>query len=618
MGKVLLVVRLAARDLQRHPAQAVLLFLVLTTAATTLTLGLLLHGETASPYATTRAGTRGPDVVAALGPTFGRNGSAAVSASPAVLAPVEHARGVVSHDGPYPATFAALTAHGIRTSAMLEGRDPAPAALDQPALTAGGWLRPGGVVVERSFADELGLRVGDALTLNGHGYHVAGIAVDAAFPPSNVCNAIGCPGFSGTPSEWISGVKIDPDGLIWLPRADVARLAAPNVGLSYVVNLKLSGPAQAEAFVRSPVNNQSFNPALWLTAWQDTAASTASFVTGAQQVLLVFSSLLILLALVSVAVLAGGRMAEQTRRVGLLKAVGATPGTVVVVLLAEHVAVALAAAAAGLLIGRLVAPLLTNPGGGLLGVAGTPPVTALTVVTVAGVAVAVAVLATLFPARRASYTSTVSALADAARPPRRGARLSAVSARLPLPILIGARLAARRPRRVVWATLSIAVTVMGIAAVLIARANIAPRPGTGSVLDTLQHQRQAQILLVVTVMLVVLAALNALLITWATVLDNRHSSALARALGATPQQVSTGIVAAQLLSVLPGSLLGIPLGVGLYAEARRHDSHWLLPSPWWFAAVVAGTWLAMAALTAIPARIGARRPVAGVLQAEGA
>ena len=79
------------------------------------------------------------------------------------------------------------------------------------------------------------------------------------------------------------------------------------------------------------------------------------------------SRLLGLLAVASVAVLVGGRMADQTRRVGLLKAVGGTPGLVAVVLLAEILVVALLAAAAGLTAGWLAAPLLSDPGAGLLG-----------------------------------------------------------------------------------------------------------------------------------------------------------------------------------------------------------------------------------------------------------
>ncbi len=69
-------------------------------------------------------------------------------------------------------------------------------------------------------------------------------------------------------------------------------------------------------------------------------------------------------------------------------------------------------------------------------------------------------------------------------------------------------------------------------------------------------------LLVTRVALVTLAALNAILTARATVLDTRHASALMRALGANSRQVSSGL-AAQVLSALPGAILGVPLGVGL-------------------------------------------------------
>src|ERR1019366_640526 len=65
MGRIVLVCRLAARDLRRHPAQALLLLLVITAAMATLTLGLILYGVTRQPYEQTRAATAGPDVVAA-------------------------------------------------------------------------------------------------------------------------------------------------------------------------------------------------------------------------------------------------------------------------------------------------------------------------------------------------------------------------------------------------------------------------------------------------------------------------------------------------------------------------------------------------------------------------
>ena len=120
-------------------------------------------------------------------------------------------------------------------------------------------------------------------------------------------------------------------------------------------------------------------------------------------------------------------MADQIRRVGLLKAVGATPSLVAAVLLAEYVLVALLAAAAGLAVGWLAVPLLTDPTAGLLGGVGAPPLAISAVGLVTGVALGVAVAATFVPAVRAARTSTVLALADSARAPRRTAWLIAVS-----------------------------------------------------------------------------------------------------------------------------------------------------------------------------------------------
>jgi ABC-type lipoprotein release transport system permease subunit len=122
------------------------------------------------------------------------------------------------------------------------------------------------------------------------------------------------------------------------------------------------------------------------------------------------------------------------------------------------------------------------------------------------------------------------------------------------------------------------------------------------------------VLLLITITLVTLAAVNAIFITWATALDARRSSALARALGATPEQVSAGLSAAQVLPALAGAALGIPAGIALFASFSDTDT--IAPPPWQLLAVVPGTVLVIAALTAIPARLSAHRPAGEILQAE--
>jgi len=78
-------------------------------------------------------------------------------------------------------------------------------------------------------------------------------------------------------------------------------------------------------------------------------------------------------------VLAGRRMLDQTRRVGLLKAVGPRTRTVAAILLAEHFVMALAAAALGIGVGRLLTPSLATAGAGLVGAPGAADLTAATV-----------------------------------------------------------------------------------------------------------------------------------------------------------------------------------------------------------------------------------------------
>jgi putative ABC transport system permease protein len=290
------------------------------------------------------------------------------------------------------------------------------------------------------------------------------------------------------------------------------------------------------------------------------------------------------------------------------------------VLLAEYVLVAIVAAAAGLAVGSVTAPLLTESGAGLIGSAGTPSITVSTVGLVTGVALGVAVVATFVPAVRAARTSTVSALADSARPSRRSGWLIAISARLPVPLLLGLRVAARRPRRVVLAVVSIAITVSGIFVALVLDAYLTTQPLAGGY-DAAQVERLRQVLLVVMVILLSLASVNAIFITWATVLDNRHSSALARALGATPREVGAALAAAQVLPAIAGAVLGVfPGGLALFAAINAitggDGGRATLPSLWQRLALVLATVLVVAALTAVPARLGGRRPVTETLQAE--
>jgi ABC-type lipoprotein release transport system permease subunit len=628
MGRILLVGRLAVRDLRRRRIETALLLLAIMAATTTLTLGLVLHEAASDPYQSTREATNGPDVVASASPypsELPDDPDELVLDQPAELSGLEElasAPGVIDHSGPYPVITAELQASGRTSDVQAVGRDAAPASVDQPELLQGSWVSDGGVVVEAAFANALDTRVGDPVTLDGRSFEVVGVAVTAAMPPYPEASCffpcrVGVPPDELADAELPQGMVHDP-GLVWLTEADVRSLTPDPDSLAYVMNLKLADPESAQAFVDA--NQAASRAAPNLHPWENILEETTELARDAQILLLIGAWLLGLLAVASLSVLVGGRMADQTRRVGLLKAVGGTPSLVAAVLLAEYVLVAIVAAAAGLAVGSLTAPLLTESSAGLIGSAGTPSMTMSTVGLVTAVALGVAVVATVVPAVRAARSSTVNALADSARPPRRTGWLIAVSAGLPVPLLLALRVAARRPRRVVLGVVSIAITVSGIFVGLVLNAFLTTQPPPAGY-DDAQVELLSQVLLVVMVILLSLAAVNAIFITWATVLDNRHSSALARALGATPREVSAALAAAQVLPALVGAILGVfPGGFALFAAINAitggDSDRATLPSLWQLLTVVLATVLVVAALTAVPARLGGRRPVTETLQAE--
>jgi putative ABC transport system permease protein len=608
MGRALLVYRLAEADMRRHPVEALLLLLAITAATATLTLGLALHGVTKSPYERTRSATAGPDVVAGLlNPSSSPNrtttsggGRQPADRRMGELKRLEHAPGVAAHSGPYPVAWATMRARGLIAGVAVEGRHGATAKVDQPIVTQGHWVSGGGAVIEQGFADALDIHPGDRIALNGRPFRVVGIAVTAAVPA-----------YPDAQFAFGGQAPFAEPGLIWVTTGDVSTLTTPRLPLSYILNLKLRDPASATAFVSARSNTR-----VSLISSQTILRMDAKLITAEQRVLTIGSSLLGLLAAASVAILVGGRLVKQERRVGLLKAVGATPALVAAVLLVEDVFLAFGAAAAGLLIGWLGAPLLTGPGASLVGTAGAPSITASTAGLVVGVALAVAVVATLIPALRASRMSTVRALSDAARSPRRRASLIALSTRCPIPLLLGVRLAARRPRRAILNTISVLITVATLVAVVTARAHQAQTDATGfSPIANPRTDHVNHALLIVSVVLALLAAINVLFITWSTAIDARHQLTIARALGATPGQISAGLTAAQLIPAIPGAALGIPAGIALVA-ALTDGHHITAPPTASLAAVVLATLLALATLSAIPARASARRPVVENLRAE--
>jgi putative ABC transport system permease protein len=596
VGRPLLIYRLVAGDIRRRPVQSALLLVVIATTATTLATGLTLRHVAENPFARTRAATKGPDAVFDGQPNPGDHRTASAG-------PLRRAPGVAAVGGPFPLAFVRLTDPGVDVPVNAEGRTSAPAAVNQPLVTAGHWVRAGGAVVEQGLAGALGLHVGDRIHLGGQSFRVAGIALqtEQAFYPAS------------------------SPGLVWVTPGDAARLATRSDPLGYELDVKLTNPSATDAFFNVASNSQAIGNAIPGTgtgkSWQSIRKSDYQAVKIDQKAMLIGAWLLGMLAIASIAVLVGGRMTEQTRRVGLLKAVGATPRLLAVVLLAENLLLALAGTVVGLLAAWLLIPSLANPGRGLLGTPPSPPLTLTSIAEVALAAVAVAMAATIVPAVRGARMSTIRALNDPARPPHRRPWLIALSARLPVPLLLGVRLVARRTRRTVLTSVSLALAVTMVVAAITLQSEVNVRAqthhlvGISGLADSSSSLggRVTHVVWILGAVLVVLAGINAIFTTWATVIDAQRPTALARAMGATPRQVSAGLTSAQLVAALVAACIGIPAGLGLYQLAGGQVAS-ANPSILLLAAVLPCTLLAVALFTFLPARAGARRSVAEALR----
>ena len=598
MGRVSLVVRLVISDLRRRPGQALLLVIIIALTATTLTLAVALRRPSTAQFERTRAATHGPDLVAEVAQAPG-----GVRPSPAQLASLRTAPGVRATAGPYPVAFVRLSGPHGAAAVQAEGRGARGGAVDRPLLVSGSWVRPGHPVLERGLAATLGLSVGDPIRLGGRRVTVGGIAFTTAQPfyPAR------------TP------------GLVWMTVRDTTRLTDARQPLGYVLEMALQRPNSPLDLLGAPVwaafaqaSARRNEPSL-LDPWSLIRDEDYKLLRLDHKVLLVGSLLLTMLATASIAVLVGGRMAQQTRRVGLLKAVGATPALVAVILLAENIALALGGAVLGVIGGTLIAPSLASPGQGLLGSPPAPHPSAGAVVLAIAVATLVAATSTVVPAIQAARLSTVRALRDAAHPPGRRPWLIALSAFVPTGLLLGLRVVARRIRRTVLTGAGLLVAVAMVVAALAVQQSIhvdAQRSAPASLFTSHGIDQQANhVLIVLSVILVSLAAITAAFTAWATVIDAQRPTALARALGATPRQVASGLITAQLLAAFPAACLGIPAGLLLYEAAGGHLSE-APPSPLLLFTVIPLTLVAVAVVSAIPVRIGARRPVAEILRGE--
>jgi putative ABC transport system permease protein len=587
-----LVVGLAWRNVRHRPWQALLLLLALSVATTAITLALALVDVSGRSWDRVAQATNGAHVEAdaEISPDMS---PAQREQALAELSRLADAPGVVAAAGPWLGTQVDAEVDGVPLRLRVQVRDPGPAAVDQPLVTAGHWLDDReGVVLEDGFATAAGLRPGDIITIAGQQVPVRGAALTVDIGP----------------------YPTDQPARVWISPATAAQLGTALDQGGYVLDLRLADPDQAESFAAAHPQVDDI--------WQEERSEAVADIQDLAAVFGVLAIFLVALTIGTAVILVAGRMGAQIRQVGTLKAVGATPGQVTCVLLVEYLAVAFLATAVGLAVGTRLTPPLARVTD-VLSVYGAqnPPLTWPRAATAFAGAAAVVVVATVWPALRGVRRSTLRSLASNARPPHRPGRLMRAITGLPLPVPVwlGLRGANRRRGRFLANTLGLTGGVTLLITALALRTGVAALRQSGLTFEdddpisraaTIADQdRVSSLGFTVAAFLLALALINATVAAVFSAQDHARSHAIMRTIGTTPRQTVTAFLVAQLTACLLACGLGIPLGIFFYDSIRAGILDPIGLSLLTYIATTLTALTLYAIIAAIPARLLARRPI---------
>jgi putative ABC transport system permease protein len=408
-------VRWIRADLRAGPAQAVAVALVVAGVVTALLLSAgLLQGAT-NPWAGLFTATRGAQIWLHLAPGTD------------VQTLRDDVRGIVAVTKPYPAAAATLVQPGVRTRVELRATGTALPAIGRPLRVAGRWLQDSsltGVVLEATFAQAVHAGVGSVLTLDN---------VDG-----NVRLRVRVIGLADTADQ---GFYPDQTpGLIWVLPALLRKVEPDRGHTEEVVGLRIANP-QADGFIVQQLVTQLGSSSVGsVSTWQQVEQSMARRDPLLGLLLALFGLVALGAAVLAIVNVTSGRVLVQQAELGMLQALGFTPGQVMLMLTAEHAAAACVGIVVGLIAARLLTPVLLGNVPGVSAASATLPV-GWALLIVAGTLAAV-LLATAVPGWRAGRMWPVAAVR--AVPPRGHlSRLAtaAMAARMPPAMVLGARAA---------------------------------------------------------------------------------------------------------------------------------------------------------------------------------
>jgi len=425
---------------RRVQAMVIGLVVLVSTAASTLALGLLVDSN--APFDHAFAIQHGAQVMVTAIPS-----DQLATATPA---------GMTAKAGPFGETTANMTiqqlaapgqpAGVLQTQLTVAGRASPGGPVDDLTLTSGHWpAQPGQIVLERNRRGPGG-QLGAQVTVTG-------------MPGSPTLTVVGlASSVTGTAEAWVLPSELPRLRAPGAPQVQQMLYRFASAGTTAEVSADIAA-VRAALPPGSLLSAQSY-----LTVKLQATGSIAPWVPF----IVAFGLIGLVMSVLIVANVISGAVAAGTRRIGVLKSIGFSPGQVVAAYLIQVAVPALAGCVAGVVVGNLLSVPLLGQTAQVYGV-GALAVPVWVDLAVPLAMLALAGVAALAPALRAARLSAVQAIATGRAPRASGGyaaqRLLGGARRLPRPVTLGLASPFARPARTL---VTLAAIVFGVVAVTFA------------------------------------------------------------------------------------------------------------------------------------------------------
>jgi putative ABC transport system permease protein len=455
-------------DLRRRRLQAFALasVLFLATGAATLALNILVASH--EPFERAFAAANGAHLAIAYDP----------SVTDTQLAATAEAGGVTATTGPYPITQGGFgyPMGGSIGGLALAGRPAPDTSVDTVSIVAGRWWSdPGEIVLDQDTAWMFDRGIGESIDV-----YQAPAGADGTMPDGDIrpVPAAGEPSLDDEPKLVLSLTVVGiarsvstPDIAAWLSPVDLIVIAGDRSPAREMLYRVEPAATAADLTAATARITAGLDPGVIVNrvSYLDTRASVNDTADLYVPVLLAFALFALLAAMFSIANVISGIVLSTYRDIGVMKAVGFTPGQVSTMLLVQILGPAIVGTVLGVAVGAIASQPTVSRTTESFGLPGSPTFSPLALFLVPAAAILLAALAAIGPAFHAGRLSAVGAITRGTMPSIRGAaaRMRGLGFRLPasLPVRLGLMAGIAHPVR---AAMTLGALIVGVAAVTFA------------------------------------------------------------------------------------------------------------------------------------------------------